>query len=546
MKTRDSIVFLIGAGALAAVVAMDAWAYRHGLLVAYGDAASHLAISRRVIDNLTPGFGQLGSSWLPALHVLLLPFVWNDWLWRTGLAGTIVSNAAYVGAAIYCYLLARLLIPSRWLAAAGTGLIMANPNLLYLATTAMNESLYVFSVLAGALHLCYWWRRPTHYGHLLLAGLFGFLTALNRYEGWFLVIGQAGAVFLLSYWRQGRRYAFGIALLFAYVAFAAPVFWLGWNQTIFGDPLEFLHNDYTSRGAQMGLELEGNLPTKGHAAVAAQYFLRAMGHVLGPVPTALGLAVVLAVTVNLGYRLARRQRPAWLHDWLVMATLFVPGVFLLLTLIRGITALHLPDLFPYSYYNIRYALYVFPALACCLLLALQWTYRWRLWSTGLLLLLFAGGVGFVWGQPWIVAVEGQRNLDEYGASRAAAAFLAGRYIPSERGSILVSTGTRAGNPFIHASGLAMRSFIHEGNQEIWDEALADPAGVAEWIVLTDAKPGAYSRDKVSQRVLDDPELLELYELVFSEEAVRLYHLREVSDRSTVAGRLLDLRESDAD
>src|SRR4051812_47166267 len=62
------------------------YSYAHGIIVAYGDAESHLNIAKRVVDSLTPGFAQLGGIWLPLPHILLLPFVKFDFLWRTGLA----------------------------------------------------------------------------------------------------------------------------------------------------------------------------------------------------------------------------------------------------------------------------------------------------------------------------------------------------------------------------------------------------------------------------------------------------------------------------
>src|SRR5689334_10065184 len=35
--------------------------YQNGLALAYNDARSHLDIGRRVVENITPGFAQLGS-----------------------------------------------------------------------------------------------------------------------------------------------------------------------------------------------------------------------------------------------------------------------------------------------------------------------------------------------------------------------------------------------------------------------------------------------------------------------------------------------------
>src|ERR1700745_405157 len=85
-------------GVLAAVAAIAAtfYFYQHHMLVAYGDAESHLNIAKRVVDSLTPGFAQLGGIWLPLPHILMAPLVWFDPLWRTGLAGSIVSGTAFV------------------------------------------------------------------------------------------------------------------------------------------------------------------------------------------------------------------------------------------------------------------------------------------------------------------------------------------------------------------------------------------------------------------------------------------------------------------
>src|SRR5882724_8461657 len=80
--------------------------YANGLGVAYNDARSHLDIDRRVVENLKPGFAQLGSVWLPLPHLLRLPTIWNDFMWHSGLAGALQSMISYVatGMVIYWFL----------------------------------------------------------------------------------------------------------------------------------------------------------------------------------------------------------------------------------------------------------------------------------------------------------------------------------------------------------------------------------------------------------------------------------------------------------
>src|SRR3989304_2447599 len=84
------LTVIVTAGALA-------WSYANDSIVVYGDAAAHLQISRKLVDNITPGAAQLGTSWLPLLHVLQLPFIWNDHMWHSGLAGGIVRPGAAWG-----------------------------------------------------------------------------------------------------------------------------------------------------------------------------------------------------------------------------------------------------------------------------------------------------------------------------------------------------------------------------------------------------------------------------------------------------------------
>ena len=87
-------------------IVSTAIAFNNDLIVAYGDAESHLNIAKRVIHGLTPGFAQLGGIWLPMPHILMIPFVYFDFLWRTGLAGSIVSGfTLFLGLNFFFFLL---------------------------------------------------------------------------------------------------------------------------------------------------------------------------------------------------------------------------------------------------------------------------------------------------------------------------------------------------------------------------------------------------------------------------------------------------------
>ena len=60
------------------MAAAVAWFYRTGAILYYGDAEAHLNIARRIVDSRTPGWCQLGTTWLPLPHLLMIPLVRHD------------------------------------------------------------------------------------------------------------------------------------------------------------------------------------------------------------------------------------------------------------------------------------------------------------------------------------------------------------------------------------------------------------------------------------------------------------------------------------
>ena len=80
---------------VAAVAGGVAWVIfsRAGLVLSHYDAKAHLVVARRVFDNLTPGWQQIGAVWLPLPHLIDLLPVQIDFFYRTGLFASLVSVA---------------------------------------------------------------------------------------------------------------------------------------------------------------------------------------------------------------------------------------------------------------------------------------------------------------------------------------------------------------------------------------------------------------------------------------------------------------------
>src|SRR5512135_1702926 len=111
ITSADADAFYVGF--LAACVSATALLYyaSHGQLLLYGDATAHIHIARRVFDSRTPGLSQLGTVWLPLPHLLMLPFLLSNWMWRTGIGGAIPSMVAYVAGALGVFRLVRDSLP---------------------------------------------------------------------------------------------------------------------------------------------------------------------------------------------------------------------------------------------------------------------------------------------------------------------------------------------------------------------------------------------------------------------------------------------------
>ena len=212
----------------------------------YGDAAAHINIARRVLDNRSwmSSFFQLGTVWLPLPHILMLPFVWNKALWMSGVAGSIASMVAYVAGAFGIFRLVSARAPdvAAYLAAA---IYALNPNLLYMQATAMNEPLFLAFFIWAVVYFDEWLRvlssatqvtgfkdrgaeRALEGCGIALAG-----GAATRYDGWFFgaIMGVLVLWAFVQWWPTtsdtARRRSMSKSLAeFLILNALVPAFWL--------------------------------------------------------------------------------------------------------------------------------------------------------------------------------------------------------------------------------------------------------------------------------------------------------------------------------
>src|SRR5215471_9006612 len=189
--------------------------FRRGEVLLYGDAVAHINIARRVFDSRTPGLLQLGTVWLPLPHLLMIPFLISDQMWRTGVGGSISSMTAYVFGVVGMFRLLRgaLLrgdesaLAARITAWTAAAIYAANPSLIYMQATAMGEALYLAFFIWTVVYFSEFVRGDaralTKCGWCLAA------ACLTRYDGWFLAAVMVGAVAIFRLWRERNRRAAG-------------------------------------------------------------------------------------------------------------------------------------------------------------------------------------------------------------------------------------------------------------------------------------------------------------------------------------------------
>lgn len=451
---------------LATVLSVGVWYYyfSQDLHLAYNDARSHLNIGRRVVDNLNPGLSQIGSVWLPLFHLLEVPTIWNDFMYRTGLSGSLISMVSYVIGAIYLLKLCNVLGMQRWSTLGAVTVYLFNPNLLFMQTTPMTESL-LLAMSIGATYYLLRWQQSEKIIDLIGAAFFVMLSTLTRYDGWFLLAYAAAAIFLIILKNYGKERAVGLSVLFATLAGFGVFLWFLWNKAIFGDFLFFANSEFSAKAQQDILEAEGRLLTKGNMPYSFYVYTLAVEHNLG---------TVIFVLSCLGTAYLLLSKRYSFEVKLAILTLFVPFGFNILALFQGHSVLHLPELYPFTWFNVRYGLMMLPAAA----LALGVLVDRRTIASVLLIVTVLLQTGYVYSQNDIITIKD-------GVSGASGNFLndVGDWLHTHAHSGLILVAASSNDALIFRSGLPMKQFIHEGAGKYWDTSLEHPTVYAQWIIM---------------------------------------------------------------
>jgi 4-amino-4-deoxy-L-arabinose transferase-like glycosyltransferase len=416
-----------------------------GWTLYYGDAEAHLNIARRIVDSRTPGWEQLGTVWLPLPHILMLPLVRYDELWRSGLAGAIPAALSFVLAGTFLFLAARRAFGA-YAAYAAAAVFALNPNILYLQATPMTEAMFVAS-LACLLYFTLRFEQGQSLWSSAAAGAAATLGTLIRYEGWFVVPFAAGFILL-----RARRRRVAAVALFGASAALGPLVWLAHNRWYFGDALAFYRGPFSAMAIQGRLDYPGN----DNWREAFVYFGTAARLCCGQV-------LLWVAAVGAAVALVRRV-------WWPVVLLILPPAFYVWSVHSSGTPIFVPELWPNSYYNTRYGLAALPFAAVCAAALVSLTpRRLRLWA--------ALGLIVACSLPWalrpvpITWTESEANSRARRAwTQQAAEYLTVHYL---RGSGVISSFGDITGVF-RTAGIPLREVLTGDNGPLWLGATARP------------------------------------------------------------------------
>ncbi len=505
-RLSPRVLAALGAATAGVPLASLAYFFSRRLTNTYGDALAHMEGARRLWDSLTPGYAEIGSVWLPLFHILTSPLTASDFLWRTGLAGSLVSTVSFM---LTCWLLFLLALEMNRSLAAGLVALatcLFCPNMLYLAGTPLTEPLALLWSVA-TVYALFRFRESGRLAALAAAGVAAFLGTLTRYDVWYLL--PFAAVYVLFSRPGSRRARWRPALLFCAIAGSGPLLWIAHNTYRYGNPIEFYNGPYSALAiyAHQIATTGFRYPTDGSLLLAARYYVADLVLVIGVWPLALAVLGLIA------FLLERREQGRRSAGLLLLVLL----PFYIQAMAHSAVPLYVPTLFPNTYYNLRYGMEMLPGVAVLVSYLVPPVFpatrsirgsskRVATITAAILLILAGQALGIMAHGPRELAIAKEGILNSPcrpQTGQAIIRFLRARY-DGER--ILMAAGK---NPCVLPElGIHFRQTVSESNRPQWRSLRLGADRLVGWIVrgegdtvdaIMRAYPSAFSRFELVEK-----------------------------------------------
>ncbi len=499
--------------------------FSKGYLLLYGDAVAHLAIARRILDARWPGLAQLGGVWLPLPHVLMLPFIMNMKMWQTGLAGAPYSMLSYAVSVAGVWRLGRRLMRLRW-ALVATAFYAFNPNLLFLASAAMTEALF--------LALFVWCVVATMEGiaalragdatvaraRMMLAGLLVLGQVFTRYDGW--VIGAVvWCCFAWAVWKSDaamRRSMQPWLVVFTVFCVAGPLLWFWYNAHFEGDWLDFIRGPYSAAQIERRTAPPGQHYRGWHNMGWSLLFYTRTAQI-DAAAWECGFGLMLAALYGVWVQLRKpapdtraAALPASASAYALL--LWLPLPFYVYSVAYGSVPIFIPQLWPHAFYNARYGMNLLPALSIYGAVAGERLDVWlraqaagwpklvaRFWQPVAMMLCVLNAVFMMYRVPLVLQEAKVNAKTRVVLERSIAGAL--EEMP-QNVPVMMALSAHVGA--VQTAGRPLIDMVSENDSQSFDKALADPAHHAAYVI-------AIAGDPVAKAVAAHPDGLKELEVI---------------------------------
>lgn len=512
-ETLAVFLIIIGIGLVTAFV-LYLLVDKYSLLY-YWDSVSHLVAARKLVDwSENPGLGQIGTVWMPLPHFLLLPLTLSDALFATGLAGTALSLPCLALTSVFLYKIVKALKVKSGIAIpayaifVGAMLYATNPNILYLGITSMTEAPFMLFFVASAYYFLKWSQERIRLRDLLLCAIFLSLATLCKYEAWILPVYLSVVVMVSTLKSKSPRRQKVLAIALAGLSWTSIIFWLGWNQYHYGDPLEFSNTEYYSASWYAENRPFREILFLQPANVLSVYGVTALT-MYGPVILAAG---------SIGYYLYRKS--SFEAKKLVLLFLSAPPVFTIVSLLIGIGEMA-------YWFNSRFLVLLAPliiVMVCLFLARLDGMTKNRFVIASIVAALFVYPL-MTPVFPGVITVN-----DAYGGYSQKANLLAietGEVLKSlydGNGSIMVLTGSGLEQRIMITSGISLKHFDEIIEHSTWKASFKQPWSYDRWLIIT-SHPGSDAVNVTNYWLERHGELEKHYEVVYENEYYEIMRLR---------------------
>jgi hypothetical protein len=493
--------------------------YFHGQEnLAYYDAIARLNTARKMIDSITPGIGQLGGIWLPFPQILFIPFIWNNFLWHTGIAGYIISGSSFVLGALYLQKAVFALTQNRKVALLIWFVFVSNLNILLLQTMAMSETFFLCFFILTIYHLIIWTKEHKLSNFLLIAFCLMILS-LTRYEGDFVLFGVFLSVVIecIRFYKINKRDQIeGLLLIFLTVAGFGIILWCIYSALFYKDPFFWLHS-YTPPSVSV-IQTKNTLtdqtygilnPTPLQSLEIYSSIMLLTNGVMTSMLAALGLLFYCLRPNKKFFSLALISIVLFIFLVVGYYKGFIPHIEFPPILLTGKRA---RDWSHFADNNIRYGVVILP----CMLFFLALTAAKNKIFFAIVASLIAIQIIFsftnssflqysfykAWKYPHDTGIQWFRNHYD--------------------GKLILIAASRH-EDFMFQSNLAYHDFVYEGTRKHWYDSLNKPSDNVSWVIFDDGLPDDDVTEGLTKSGVSD--LKKNFNKVYQNKTFLIYELK---------------------